>query len=87
MIKTDDFYQNNNTTQNSQPLIMLLNQQIKQATTNFNAISHQKNYLTFIEHANYTSNLINEKDFCFQQILDLIRYLNINLFGEKFYLV
>ena len=88
MSSSDDFYLNSNEstpTPNYLPL-GLLNQQIKQAKINFNAINQLKQYSMFIEHANYTSTMCKTKEFCFPQIFEIIKYLNINIFGEVFYL-
>ena len=88
MTSSDDHYLNStstNTHQNQMQL-SLLNQQVKQATTNFNSINQTKQYTPFVEHANYTNTLCKTKEFCFPQIFEIIKYLNINIFGEIFYL-
>ena len=88
MSSSDDFYLNSNESTPSPNYLPLglLNQQIKQAKINFNAINQLKQYSMFIEHANYTSTMCKTKEFCFPQIFEIIKYLNINLFGEVFYL-
>jgi hypothetical protein len=70
----------------NQTQLSLLNLQIKQATTNFSSINQTKQYISFIEHVNYTNTLCKTKEFCFPQIIEIIKYLNLNIFGESFYL-
>jgi hypothetical protein len=89
MTSSDDHFLNINTPSTNgqnQTQLSLLNQQIKQATTNFSSINQNKQYISFIEHANYTNSLCKTKEFCFPQIIEMIKYLNLNIFGESFYL-